>query len=53
MALSKMNQHKLFEITKTKWDMIALYQEAGIIPITKVCDNGHEMHLDIGDPAKV
>ena len=52
MALSKMNQHKLLDITKTKWDMIGIYQEAGIIPMTKKCDNGHEMHLDMGDAAK-
>ena len=52
MALSKMNHNKLLDITKTKWDMIAIYQEAGIIPIVKKCDNGHEMKLDMGDTDK-
>ena len=37
--------------TKTEWDTVALHQEAGITPLTKYCDNGHEMYLDLGDAA--
>ena len=36
-----MNLRKLVTITKTKWDTVALYQQAGIIPLTKHCENDY------------
>ena len=41
MALSKMILSKLVTITKTKWDTMALYQKAGIIPLTEHCENDY------------
>ena len=41
----------LFTLLKTE-EAIKFLQEKGILPITKKCQNGHEMTLSIGDKAR-